>query len=225
MAFVTEAEEWLLRDVGFDEDRWLPGLFLAHVEIERDGGADSGPEAGEPLPIAEAIAWALAQRPDSVVIRDGDERHFGLGAVVDEPPQEDEDPILPWRDELASQFVRRRPADERWKDRTPADPPIAWAVVAELAPETVAGEPWPLVEDPAGTDARAAAIIAGWAPESWSGEAVAAHRRDNRRARRRARLRWPFTRETAYFVRSCPGWLLRWTVRGVDCRAGARTPA
>lgn len=125
---------------------------------------------------------------------------------------DDDDPILPWRDDLAPQFVRRRPARERWKDRTPADPPIAWAVVADLAPETVVGEPWPLVEDPSGTDLRAAAIIAGWAPDSWSDDEVVAHRRETRRARRRALLRAPFTRQRAYFVRSGPGWLLHWTV-------------
>ena len=161
IALLTEAEEWLLRDVGYDEDRWLPGLLLAHVEIEREGGADSGAEAPEPLPIADAIAWALAQRSDGVVIRDGDGRHFGLGDVVEETTTED-DPILPWRDELASQFVRRRPADERWKDRTPADPPISWTVTAALEPAPAPDRPWRLLAEPEATDADEVAwFIAG----------------------------------------------------------------
>ncbi|MDO8186411.1 hypothetical protein Q5424_08770 [Conexibacter sp. JD483] len=129
IAFVTEAEQWMLDPDAAGEDRWLPGLFDAHVETEGDGGADLGEQLRQPLPVAEAIAWAR-ERADGVYIRDGDEREFGIGTALEQPgaadaDEEDDEPLAPWRDELAAGYVRRRPADERWKDRGPGHPPIA----------------------------------------------------------------------------------------------------
>jgi len=193
-------------------DHWLLGVVSGSVQPQ-DGDRWDGtghPALTDPLPVAEAIAWATANA-DAVLLRDGDEHHFGIGIEGD-----DDEPIEPWRPELAARFVRRRAAAERWKDRTPHDPPIAWEVEALLCPRKEVG-PDRIVHEPCETDAEAFAAIARWAPEAWSDEAV----RDYRE------LYWRGVREAerdgsaGWFTWGDPRWRLTWTVTAATAELAA----
>lgn len=128
-------------------DRWLTGLFSGYVR-RPDGTIDECDE----LPLREALAWAWARAP-RVILRLGDDpRAFDAGrhAPGDLERWPPEDVPLPLR--------RRRPPDERWKDRTLSDPPIAWTVTVALRlPEARWGE---LAAGRARCEAEVAAIAA-----------------------------------------------------------------
>jgi hypothetical protein len=185
-AFIAEEIDHVVRradlDVGGAGETWLLGRFCAHVEdVDDPALADT---LDGPATISEAIAWALP-RADGVLIRDGDEQHYGLGAVLDTSADDDEDdPILPWREELAATFVRRRARGERWKDRLPTDAPVAWAVTVTLMLEQEGADG--VIGEPDAVDAEVAAIVAAWEPDAWSGEEVAAYRAAHRAAQRSA---------------------------------------
>jgi hypothetical protein len=104
-------------------ERWLTGRFSGHLEDGQGLG-----EAVHDLPLAEALAWARA-RAARVLVRYGEQPdvHFSAGreplpGVPTWPP-----------DDLGPLVHRRSPAD-RWRDRTEADPAIAWEVEVALTP-------------------------------------------------------------------------------------------
>jgi hypothetical protein len=102
---------WIAEDTEPTEDgEYLTGRFYGHVD---DG--DRIADAFEDLSLDEAVAWGRA-RADRVLIRIGHGRHVPVEEADLTPPP------------------RRRIPSEEWKDRTEADPPIAWAVDVMLSP-------------------------------------------------------------------------------------------
>lgn len=214
-AFIVEELDHVVRradlDVGGPGETWLLGRFSAHVEDVDDPALVDSLDG--PVTISEAIAWALP-RADGLLIRDGDEQHYGLGAVLDPVAEDDEDdPVVPWREELAATFVRRRARGERWKDRGPTDAPIAWEVTVTLMLEEEGADR--VVGEADTVDAEAAAIVAAWEPDAWSGEEVAAYRAAHRAARRAA------GRGGGFFVSGLPAWRLFYRAVGPTADAAA----
>lgn len=115
------------------------GTFSGHHEGTRDVLASI-----DARPLAEALAWAR-ERAETVILTLGDHERFSAGDV--------DEPGLPrWPDDRVVE--RRRPPGEEWRDRSPGDSPVAWAVEVELTPPFV--EPRPDWEPVVGTLAAAA---------------------------------------------------------------------
>jgi hypothetical protein len=109
-AFVSE-------EMDFDGvARWFTGRFRC----------SAGGESAGDLPLEEALARARAGAA-VVVVRLGDDRMFSAG-------REPASGLPVWPPDELPPLVRRRPPDERWRDRTEADPPIAWHVVVAIGP-------------------------------------------------------------------------------------------
>lgn len=124
IVFIVETEE----DASPADGRWLTGRFA--------GSLQDGPRLYEPfddLSLDEALAWARA-RADRVLLRHGEEPDIHYSAGNDHPEH------LPrWPPEDLPPLTRRRHPDERWRDRTDVDPPIAWRVEARLTPPAADG--------------------------------------------------------------------------------------
>ena len=123
--FMSEEMEQTHRD-----GTWLTGRFTGALN-----GHEGGRDDFRGLPLDEALAWARA-RADRIVIRHGDEPgvQYEAGTV--------QAPGLPrWPPPDLPALVRRRAPEDRWRDRTADDPPIAWAVELELRPPDTEGVP------------------------------------------------------------------------------------
>jgi hypothetical protein len=121
---VAEPTAWIAEDVDYDYDLggWaFTGTFDASVQTDEEIL-----EEADGVSLDDALAWARARSP-RVMIRYGYSGYFSAGeeSVPDAPP---------WPPPDLPEFVRRRTPDEGWKDRTDADPSIAWRVVASLRP-------------------------------------------------------------------------------------------
>jgi hypothetical protein len=155
-AFLAEVEE---HD---GPERWLTGRFRCAADDEL------GPE----LALEEALAWARS-RARRIQLRLGEGEPYSAGS--------DPVPGLPaWPPDDLPPLVRRRPSDERWRDRTDADPPIAWRVEATLRPP---GDAVP-EREAVRTVVAAAAERAG--ADSWDSDALDQLRADVDQARREA---------------------------------------
>lgn len=176
-------------------DRWLTATFLGYVRLP-----DGTIEDCDGLPLGEALAWAWARAP-RVVLRVGDDpREFDAG---EHAPGD----LMRWPpDDLELPLRRRRPPDERWKDRTAADPAIRWSVAVALrVPDQRYDE---LVGDRAALEAEAEAIVARAAPLSCSRDGVDGFLADLRAAARAARGAEVF----GWTTRHDPAWVLRFEV-------------
>lgn len=166
--------------------------------VSEDVDHDMTIEQIEQRSLDDVLRWALA-RADGVVVRLGEDRSFGLGAAIcDELP--------PWPPADLEPLVRRRPADERWKDRTPADPAIAWTVEVSLGVDQEnSGR---ILNDGKAIDAEAAALIARWAPDEHRDADIVDFREEARRAMMRARA----IGETGFFTHTPAVWWLTYAV-------------
>jgi hypothetical protein len=143
---------WISEDIDYAEDgSYLTGRFYGHLDRGRVS------DEFEDLSLEEAVAWGRA-RAQRVLIRIGYGRHV---------PVDDADLTPP---------VRRRTPDEEWKDRTEADPPIAWAAEVLLSPP-----------DPEARQDGVVAAVAEAAGARWDSEPLDGWVRDLRAARRRLR--------------------------------------
>jgi hypothetical protein len=122
VVFMSEDQENDLAD-----GAWLTGRFSGALQDE----ALYEPFQG--LSLEDALAWARA-RTDMIALRYGERPnvHYSAGA---EPL-----PDMPsWPPPDLAALVRRRHPDDRWRDRTDADAPIAWLATAEVVPAGAEG--------------------------------------------------------------------------------------
>jgi hypothetical protein len=158
------------------EGSYWSGYFTAFHDL----GNRVGDSTDEALELEQALAWAR-ERADRIMLRIGDE-------------------YVPV--EAAKPVVRRRIESERWRDRTDADPPIAWTVTATLV------VPYEVARGVA--DALLAPLAA--AADEWDAEPFDGLEADLEAARRAGRSGWFSYHEPAY--------RLRWT-REAPTRAAA----
>lgn len=110
-----------LTEPDISDGYWLTGRFAG--DVEANGRTTS---SCEDLDIDAALAWAR-ERAEKALIRVGGSDYFSAGDT--HPPSA---PRWPPKD--LEPLVRRRHPDDRWRDRTAADPPITWTVGVQLAP-------------------------------------------------------------------------------------------
>lgn len=165
---------WISEDTEYEEDgEYLTGRFYGHVDTGELG------DAFEDLSLEEAVEWGRA-RGDRVLIRIGYGRHVPLEHA-----------------ELVSP-VRRRVPDEGWKDRTDADPPVAWSATVRLTPP-----------DPRAPRAELEAEVADSAAGApWDGEELDEWLREYEEAERRLRA----GAGRAFISESSPSFTVRITV-------------
>jgi hypothetical protein len=153
---------WIAEEVDYDvtsafgdPDMWLLGTFYAHVE-------DGDPDRAEGLTLDEALEWGRA-RARRVLIRVGERKYWSAGA-------ETVPDVEPWQRDAHPPVVRRRPENERWKDRAPSDPPISWTVEVSLAPSWERNHR--LFDDLSALEEEVAAAVAATKPDAWTREEV-----------------------------------------------------
>ncbi|MDA0178705.1 hypothetical protein OJ997_00235 [Solirubrobacter phytolaccae] len=113
---------WISEDTEWDEheDTFLTGAFSGYHDTGRMA------EEFEGLTVEAAVEWGRARADRVYVQHDGE--HYSAG--TEHPP---EFPL--WPPPNLPDFVWRREPADAWKDRTDADPPIAWAVTAWVSPD------------------------------------------------------------------------------------------
>ena len=178
---IAEEDNWDEPGRAADEVFYL-GTFYGHHDVGRPAAEFEG------LSIDAAIAWGRA-RADRVYVRLGDDDViYAAGAEPSQHPR--------WPPPGLPELVRRRPAAERWKDRTDADGPIAWSVDVMLEPPDLG------VTDPGRVEVVAQAAGA----DGWDDEELQGFERDIEAAVRRAppgveEVGWFSTHRRAYRLR------------------------
>lgn len=154
--FIAEEEE-----LDFDEfdpelhASWATGRFAASLQTDEELL-----EEVEGVTAGEAVAWGRA-RSARVLIRLAEGDYFSAG-------DEELEDLPAWPPPDLPELVRRRVPSEEWKDRTPADAPIAWAVRAHLTPPDAFG----MLERRPEDDAAVAALADRTGALSWDSDAL-----------------------------------------------------